>query len=533
MGTSAASSASRSSAAHTTRRTEAAPPPPPPRTAPPARTGHSDASTFESGPASRVDDRARLSGVLDRSGTDARLRDRVLDRIDAMPEADRARERALLERVAAGPNAPRAVEAYDEISEIAASSSTARERLTPDVREALVRGVADARVPGDANGDEGVMGVRQATTAARALVDMPADRYDFIQANLARAGGGHVASPAADAVTERALILEAVAARAPELSRRGERGDAALREVTGFAADIRGLPRDELVRTTTAVDVDASHATSRRTDVTDGDGLLQRYTDSCGPTAAQIARAELDPVYARELHREGVTSLGPDGEIAREQRDTLEDHGGVAVTRRAAAARERFDAALEGESPEVRRRLEDYASGRLARRGDVDALMQASVDLERIRAEHPGSLSTEDLRMIRGERTSGGDGMDAPDALDDIARGAAHSRYASRSVGSHGLTERQADDIARRLERGDDVGLRVSDRAGEGGHFMMITDVRGEGDARQFMVSDPWSGRTTWIPEGDLRSRSTSRFDDEFGIGWDRVTTYYYPRSTD
>ncbi len=499
-------------------------------TPPPAPTGHTGASTFEAGPAARVTDRTRLEGVLDRAGTDGRVRDRVLDRIDAMPEADQARERTLLERVATGPNGERAVRAYDEVSELAGSSRRARERLTPDVREALVRGVAEPRTPGDPNGEEGVMGVHQATTAARALVDMPADRYDAVTGALGRAGGGHAASPQADAQAERALILEAVAARAPALSRRGAAGDAALGEVTSFAGEIRGMQRDELMRTTSVIDTDSLLGTSARTDRTDGDGLLQRFTDSCAPTGAQIARAELDPIYARELHREGVVSLAADGAVGAEQERTLERGGGVAVSRRAARAHERFDDAISGETPEVQRRLRDYASGRLAARGDVEALMAVPGDLERVRAAHEGHPSVEELGLMRAEPRPDGDGMPAERALDAIARPAAHSRYTYREVGAHGLTERQADDMARRIEAGDDVGIRISDRTGDGGHFMMLTDVRGEGADRRFLVSDPWSGRTTWVSDADLRTPGTHTFDREFGVGWDRVTTYYYPR---
>lgn len=540
MGTTS-SIAPRSPAVHHAPRTSE--PVPPPRTTPPPRIGHSDVSTFERGPAARTEARARLEGVLERSGTDAALRSRVLGRIDRLPEAEQAREQALLERVASGPNGPRAVRAYDEISEIAGSSRRARERLTPELRESLVRGVAEPRTA-DRLGQEGILGVHQATTAARALVDMPQARYDRVRDSFARAGQSHAASPSADPQAERALMLDAVAARAPQLSRRGSAGDAALDEVTGFASEVRGLPREELIRTTSAIDLDGSRSTSsvRASDlgragtdtIGNNDGLVQRWTDSCGPTSAQIARAELDPVYARRLHREGVSATSTDGALAAEQRATLEAGHGVAVSReqrgRAMDALERIQGAVQGEPQAVRSRLGSYLRGEIT---DTTELAGVAVDLDRIRGRTGGRPSAEDLRLIREvRRQPAGEGMLADVALDRIAGGAAHSRYAVRDAGAHGVTSRQADDMARRLQAGDDVGIRICDSSGGSGHFLMMTDVRGEGADRQFLVSDPWSGRTDWVREQDLRTQGTHAFESQFGLGpqQDRVSTYYYPR---
>jgi hypothetical protein len=540
MGTTSVSSAPRTHHTRTSESSRAAPTTSTPRASPPRSTGHTDASTFEAGPAARAEARTRLEGTLARSGVEASVSRSITRRIDRLPEADAARERALVARAASGPNPARAVRAYDEVSRIAGESAEATRRLTPEIRESLVRGVSESR-SSDPTGHEGVLGVHQASTAARALVDMPADRYDQVSGLLSRAGSGHAASPQADAQAERALILSSVAARSRSLTHSGEAGDRALDEVRGFANEVRGLPREELIRTTSALDLDTRSTSATRTDETGfgatgdttgtNDGLVQRFTDSCAPTGAQLERAEHDPVYARALHREGVSSSSTTGALAEEQRETLEAGHGRAVSRelgpRAREAVEHLRTAVADSdlSPEARTRLRDYVSGRPL---DTTALAGVACDLDRLRATHTGSPSPEDLRAIRALATAPrGEGMDAERALEHIAGG----NWASHDSASSGLSARQTGDIARRLEAGHDVGLRISDRADTGGHFLMLTDVRGEGADRSFLVSDPWSGRTTWMPESDLRSHSTPGFDREFGVGWDRVSTYYTARS--
>jgi len=544
MGTTALSSRPHSTLPLATSRppppvaTRATPPPP----AAGVGTGHPSGSTFEAGPAARVEARGHLEGTLSRCGTDAAVSRRVLGRIDRLPEADQPRERAMLERAATGPNGARAVQAYDALARRAAASPEAARRLTPDIREALVRGVSESRTS-DARGTEGVLGVHQATTAADALVQMPRARYDEVSTMLSQAGTSHAASPQADPQAERALILDAVAARAPALSRRGAAGDSALEEVRGFAADVRGLPREELIATTTALDLDSTRSTSA-TDPehpthpgdTSGtnDGLNQRYTDSCAPTVAQMERAELDPVYARTLHREGLSSPSTSGSIAEEQRRTLEAGRGRAVSLEATEASRdavgRLGTALETAhtSPEERHRIGTYLRG--TTRGTTE-LAQAAVDLDTLRARSGGAPTREDIAAIRAQLAAPRSrGMVAEDALTRIAGSAAHGRYTSTSVPSSGLSAHQSDDMARRITRGDDVGIRVSDAAGTQGHLLLATDVRGTGADRSYLVSDPSSGRTAWIPDAELRTPGTEAYRREFGVSWDRMSDYVHTR---
>jgi len=59
------------------------------------------------------------------------------------------------------------------------------------------------------------------------------------------------------------------------------------------------------------------------------------------------------------------------------------------------------------------------------------------------------------------------------------------------------------DRIDNLLRRGIDVPISVGWNNG-GGHAMIITDVRGTGDDRQYLITDPWNGETRWIRHRDI-----------------------------
>ena len=63
-------------------------------------------------------------------------------------------------------------------------------------------------------------------------------------------------SAMADAGAERSLLLQAVAARKDDPVADAQKDIATL---TSFAKDIRGMERKELIRTTTAIDVDGDN----------------------------------------------------------------------------------------------------------------------------------------------------------------------------------------------------------------------------------------------------------------------------------
>lgn len=505
--------------------------PPPVRTERPTAAPRAVPSSFEAAPVRAAPVRP-LEPALTRAGVAAPLRARITGQLDALPPADRARERALLDRAVAGPNGARAAATWSELETMRTRSRAAATRLTPEVRETLVRGVSERRSADDL-GIEGVMGRHQAVRAARTLVDMPRARYDEVTGLRASAGTGHRVSPSADPQAERALLLDGVAARSEALTRRGARGTAAMTELRDFAADVRGLPRNELIRTTTALDV--SRANDSATSVTapgtrdvngDNDGLTQRFETSCGPATAELARAELDPVYARQLHREGLTSGSRTGSVADEQRRVLERGGGAARSRESVAAAHRAHDAITAAhlAPANDARVRTYLRGE---RQSVEDLMAVSGDLETIRRVTPGALPRADVDLIRREHGVSR-GMELPPALDAVARRSVHGRY-DVVAPSAGMSGTEVDRIARRLEAGGDVPLRLTDATNSGGHFLLVSDVRGTGADQRFLVSDPWSGRTAWVDRAALTTRGTTAFDRNFGVGWDRVSHAYLP----
>jgi hypothetical protein len=68
--------------------------------------------------------------------------------------------------------------------------------------------------------------------------------------------------------------------------------------------------------------------------------VIQQWQDGCGPTVMQTAAGEADPRYAWELNKGGdITQIAPFGEnaaLAAQQKQWLEQYGGVAVERGAA-----------------------------------------------------------------------------------------------------------------------------------------------------------------------------------------------------
>ncbi len=344
----------------------------------------------------------------------------------------------------------------------------------------------------------------------------------------------------------------------------------AAREVTDFAADIRGLPREELIRTTTAIDIEAANTSTidpnnlpadgvAGTDTRgDNDGLYQRWEDTCGPTTAQLTRAEADPVFARQLHRDGIGNPDATDPTGQQQIDTLRRprffdassnevfptaaevraweadntrmpagadsvEVGESSTRRATQAAERTEAAISASG------LPEFAQRALRRQLDGEELgfidrTVANYALAQVREQNGGNPTADEVRWMQTER-NGSNGMRLDPALHDIATPATNHRYDARWVnndlGAH------LGDVDTRLRDGQDVPFRVSNAGNTGGHFMLMSDVRGEAPDRQYLVSDPYSGRTAWVSEGEMTDTSNDWLSRRFDIGWDRVSHIY------
>jgi|GEM_PF-1172698 len=524
------------------------------RSTPPAKApGSADAFVASGGDAGRADPKAQIDQQMQRASVPADQRARINEHLKGLSGEALQREVNLLNSALASPNADRAVATYDKLLGISKESRQAAERLTPEIREALVNGVASART-GQSTGLEGILGPRQAEQAARALVNMPGEIYQQTQALLDKAGQGRdgLPAPRSDAGAERALILKAVAARSDRLKdswmdsakRRLGFGDSteankAMAEIQGFAQDVRGLNRTELIRTTTPLDVESANTSrvdpnalrSNNDAQGNNDGLFQRWNDSCGPTTAQLTRAEADPVYARQLHRDGLHNADPNSATAKEQRRVLEDvGGGSAVSRLGLQASQKLGDQLDAAQKagaltgEQRTAINKFVSNKPLTAAEQ---AQANAGLEVLRRRDAGHPTAAEVEAMRSNAGKNGDGMVLDKALNDITRQSTHINYKTQWVGNSGMTDATLKEWDSRLKNGQDVPIRVSNASNGGGHFMMVNDVRGEGANRRYLISDPWSGKTAWLSRDELLDPSKGAIDKNFGIGWDRVTHYY------
>jgi hypothetical protein len=110
---------------------------------------------------------------------------------------------------------------------------------------------------------------------------------------------------------EQVFILKAFAANEP------------WDNIARYAQEMRGLPEGEIVR---------------RSTMRDDFDVIQQWQDSCGPTLLQTAAGEADPRYAWELNKMSgdLSRLDPTGanrELAEQQKQWLEQYGGIAVER--------------------------------------------------------------------------------------------------------------------------------------------------------------------------------------------------------
>jgi hypothetical protein len=78
------------------------------------------------------------------------------------------------------------------------------------------------------------------------------------------------------------------------------------------------------------------------------------------------------------------------------------------------------------------------------------------------------------------------------------------------------------DYLEQLVKTGTDVPIRV-DWNGGGSHGLLVTDVRGTGANREFLVTDPWTGRTDWIRRDAIVNGNTNFF-----AGTGKLTSYWW-----
>lgn len=325
--------------------------------------------------------------------------------------------------------------------------------------------------------------------------------------------------------TARALFLKAISARASQLAH--DPAPRALGVLETFAQKLSAMSHADMLLKATVLDLDSTkntstnnaqelwnkrgniHATARGGDVDpQNDGLIQRFTATCGPTTLQMALAEADPVLAFALHEQSrgrdIATDATDDPVARFQRALLEAQGGIALDRRAAHLRARYRNALArfGSLAEVRKQLGGFPT--------KDEL--ARINREKW-PERDEGISAEAMVSITNAHLT---------ALTGVT-------YGVVEFGRTGSV-RHLDDVARTLRKGIDVPFGIS----EPGHWMLLSAVQGRKPNREFLVSDPDGGRTAWVHERKLTRGSFAKDPFDLPKGDERpyVDSFLLPVKT-
>jgi hypothetical protein len=154
-----------------------------------------------------------------------------------------------------------------------------------------------------------------------------------------------------------------------------------------------------------------------------------------------------------------------------------------------------------------------------------DALAKKAFDkIANVDGGHPTAA---ELDGMRSNYTRNADGtstkklehtwMYLPDALEDIAPPAVGKTWQDTPTNAgvlkadgvtpvRGMSAADITTLDNTLKAGTDVPIRICNAAGGGGHFMMISDVRGEGANKKYLISDPWTGKTAWVKQSELQN---------------------------
>ena len=101
---------------------------------------------------------------------------------------------------------------------------------------------------------------------------------------------------------------------------------------------------------------------------------------------------------------------------------------------------------------------------------------------------------------------------------------------ASYSTFEAGNAPAALEQVSNWLRSGFDVPIRISQQRPTGGqdsgHFMLMMAVRGSTGSREFQIHDPWTGKTAWVPEGQIVNNQMAPM-----FNYARLTHVYTPSS--
>lgn len=415
------------------------------------------------------------------------------------------------EVVVPSPNATRAKETGDELLKL--QQRHGPERMTDDLIRMLTAAVDKPR-SADARETTGIMGRDSALKTARALIEMPPEDFARVRDLLADAAVG-----ARDPKLEQALLLKAIGAgyTPPRVDSPPTLNAPFFERLALFAAGIHGESGPSLLRSTTLVGQET---------------LQQRYTHSCGPSVIQMLKGQQDPIFAWELHQGGaIGGLDANTQAARQQKEWLEAGGGLAIPRSLQAdvadvqtpysllavmiIPDRLGA-LQGTKLQDLKVLQQYIGGKI----DVPSQQQKSQiarafeDLHRNYREDLGAIRTATLDRIHQvvlqcglaavDGSNIGTGMPlTPELLLD--KTGLHYDDRGFELIDDDEIDANWDKAAEELDAGRAIPLGIG--GGGSAHFLLLSDVRGEGPGREFLVTDPMDATTSWVSEQALRPK--------------------------
>lgn len=402
-----------------------------------------------------------------------------------------------------GPNTTRALATEADLAKLKLTNPRNMGALDDDIHSALVRGVATRRTDSD-RGQTGILGQAQAHRAGETVMGMTTQHHGELKALMSSAGTGADGKPAAgaDADAERALILKAIAARKDALTGDDvDKASAAMKEVSQFANDIRGMPREKLIRSTTSLDIDNQNTSAKDVDgkadgATDNDGFTQKFENSCVATVGQMVRAENDPAYALALNREegGLSAINPESASGKDQswilRNGDPEKGNVPVTRQEFKDRQALLKQIDssGFSALEKKVLTNHLKKDPA---PLNPTEQRTLDAVLPRFKANAKLTDEQLARFKA--IDGEGGMTAQSGA---------SFGAKLGYNEHEFDAKSVSSMQKLASQGTPVPILIQFKPPEtGGHQMLITDAR---DGK-LLVSDPYSGKTAWVKERDFK----------------------------
>ena len=107
------------------------------------------------------------------------------------------------------------------------------------------------------------------------------------------------------------------------------------------------------------------------------------------------------------------------------------------------------------------------------------------------------------------KRGTPGLGVWTEDTVNDHVSPVTGHNYTRTSVANTAASRTTAvDKMETILRKGRDVPIEFAWNGG-GAHAMLISDVRGSGASQKFLLTDPWTGKTTWLNRTDLINGNT------------------------